>query len=63
MSWTNPLLEGEEVLWGEGVCLCDDGDEVDPRAESLHDLDVERLQPEGRTGKQSKWISPSVDTA
>ena len=55
--WTYPLLEGEEVLGGEGVGLRDDGDEVDPRAESLHDLNVERLQPSEGRDNQKRQIS------
>jgi len=38
------LLEDEEILWGQSVSLCDDWDEVDTRAKSLHDFDVEGLQ-------------------
>ena len=38
------LLEGVEVVAGEGVGLGDDGDEVDAGAEALHDLNVERLE-------------------
>lgn len=38
------LLEDEEILWGESVSFCDDWDEVDTRAKSPHDFDVEGLQ-------------------
>ena len=38
------LLEDEKIVLGEGVGLGDDGDEIDTRAETLHDLNVERLQ-------------------
>ena len=40
----NTLLEDEKVVLSEGVGFGDDGDEIDTRAETLHDLNVERLQ-------------------
>jgi hypothetical protein len=40
----NALLENEEVVLGEGVGFSNNRDEIDTRAETLHDLDVERLQ-------------------
>jgi hypothetical protein len=39
-----PLLEPREVRGAEGISLGNDGDKVDPGAQSLHDLDVEGLQ-------------------
>ena len=41
---TYPLLELGEVCRAQGVGLGDDRNQVDTRAEPLHDLDVERLQ-------------------
>ena len=38
------LLENDEVLWREGVGLCDDWNEVDTCAKSLHDFDIEGLE-------------------
>lgn len=46
---THPLLEDGQVGLGEGVSLGNDGDEVDPGSETLHDLNVEGL--EGVTGR------------
>jgi hypothetical protein len=41
---TYPLLELEQISGAQGVGLGNDGDQVDARAQLLHDLDVERLQ-------------------
>ena len=42
MSDTYALLEDGEVMLSECICLCDDGDEVDACAETLHHLDIKR---------------------
>lgn len=39
-----PLLELGKVRGAEGVSLCNDGDKIDTRAQSLHDLDIQRLE-------------------
>lgn len=41
---TNTLLEGVKVVLSEGIGLSNDRDEVDTRSQTLHDLDIERLQ-------------------
>lgn len=41
---THPRLELGQIRWTEGVGLGNDGNEVDARAEPLHDLDVEGLE-------------------
>jgi hypothetical protein len=41
---TYTLLEYEEVVLGERVRLCNDRDEVDAGAETLHDLDVKGFE-------------------
>jgi len=57
--FTYSLLEGSDFLAGHGVALGDDGDQVDLVVESLHELDVERL--EGVTGGCNK-VQAGVDT-
>ncbi len=59
MERTNPLLELGKVGRAEGISLGDDGDEVDPGAESLHDRDVKRL--EGVAGRANE-VETSVDS-
>lgn len=46
---TYTLLEVEQVVLGEGVGLCDDGNEIDARPKALHDLDIERLETKEMT--------------
>ena len=41
---THPLLEQREVVLGKSISLRDDGDQVDPCAQALHDLNVEGLE-------------------
>ena len=41
---TYPLLELGKIGWAQGVCLCHYWDKVDARAETLHDLNVQRLE-------------------
>lgn len=41
---TYSCLEADEVLWGECISFCDDRDEIDTCAETLHDFDVKRLE-------------------
>jgi hypothetical protein len=41
---TDALLEGEQVILSEGIRFGDDRDEVDAGTETLHDLNVERLE-------------------
>lgn len=38
------LLEDEEIILGHSVGFGDDGEKIDTRAETLHDLNVKRLQ-------------------
>jgi len=39
-----PLLESGQIGRAKGVCLGDNGDQVDTGAQPLHNLNVERLQ-------------------
>lgn len=41
---TYSLLESEKVARTESVCLCNDRNEVDTGAQTLHDFNIERLQ-------------------
>ena len=41
---TYALLEGVQVILGEGIGLGNDGDEVDTGAQTLHDLNIEGLK-------------------
>ena len=45
------LLEQCKVVLCESISLRNDGDEVDPRSQALHDLNVQRLQAEGASGE------------
>jgi len=45
-NFTNALLEDEQVIRGEGVSLCNNWNQVDARAEALHDFNIQRLQAE-----------------
>lgn len=53
------LLEFGEVSWAEGICLGDDGDQVHARAETLHHLDIKRLEGmAGRTNEVQASVHP-----
>jgi hypothetical protein len=41
---TYPLLELQQILWAESIGLGDNRNEIDTRTETLHDLNVKRLQ-------------------
>lgn len=56
---TYPGLESKEISRAESVGLCNDGNKVDTRRETLHDLDIERL--EGVAGGSDE-IKTGVDT-
>jgi len=45
-DFTNALLEDKQVIWGEGVSLCNNRNQVDTSAEALHDFNIQRLQAE-----------------
>lgn len=49
------LLKRRKVVRREGIGLGNDGNEIDSRAQSLHDLNVEGL--ESATGSVV-WVSP-----
>lgn len=53
------MLELGQVGRAEGVCLGDDRNEVDARAEPLHDFNVERLK--GVTSRANE-VQASVNT-
>lgn len=64
MNWdhfgsTYTLLEAGEICGAEGVCLGNNGDQVDSRAETLHDLNVQRLQG---VASGSDEVQAGVDT-
>ena len=44
---TDAGLEAADLVVGQRVALCDDGDQVDPLVEAAHEGDVERLEPVG----------------
>ena len=44
ISFSYALFEREEVVLGERIGLCDDGDEIDTCAEALHDFNIQRLE-------------------
>ena len=46
------LLEHEKVVLGQGIGFGDDGDEIDACSQTLHDLDIQRLQPTDKSGRQ-----------
>lgn len=41
---TYALLEGEQIVLRQGVCLGDDRDQVDAGTQALHDLNVQGLE-------------------
>lgn len=43
-DFPDTLLEDEEIVLGEGVGFGNDGNQINTRAEALHDLNVKRLQ-------------------
>lgn len=53
------LLERSEIFGGEGVGLGDDGDEVDAGSETLHDLNVERLEAVERVRRVERQLANS----
>lgn len=53
------MLELGQVSGAEGIRLGNDGDEVDARAEPLHDLDIQGLQ--GVAGRADE-VQAGVDT-
>lgn len=64
-QYTHPLLEQEQVVLCERVGLSDDGDEVDPRAQALHSLNVQGLEPMGtiRHGQKNPALRRSRVTS
>ncbi len=50
---TYALLKGVQVILGEGIRPCHDRDEVDPGAQTLHDLDVQGLE----TGRDERELT------
>jgi hypothetical protein len=40
-DFTNTFFEETEIGGGEGICFCDDRDEVDAWTETFHDFDVQ----------------------
>jgi hypothetical protein len=41
---TDSLLEFGEIGWAQGIGFGNDWDEIDARAKSLHDFNVQRLK-------------------
>jgi hypothetical protein len=52
-SGTYTLLEGGNLVVGESVGLCDDGNQVDLGVQAAHNLDIERV---------TSWLN-EVDTS
>lgn len=62
MATTYALLESGQIGWAEGVGLGDHGDQVDTRAEALHDLNIEGLEcVTGRTDEIQAGVHTEVD--
>lgn len=40
----HPLFEGSDLVIGQGISLCDDGNEVDLVMQFAHELDIDRSQ-------------------
>jgi hypothetical protein len=55
-SGTYTLLEGGNLVVGESVGLCDDGNQVDLGVQAAHNLDIERLE------RVTSWLN-EVDTS
>lgn len=56
------MLELCQVRRAQGISLGNDGDQVDTRAKSLHDLDVKRLQGvAGRADEVQAGMNTKVD--
>ena len=55
---TYALLEGVQVVLGEGIGLGNDGDEVDTGAQTLHDLNIEGLKATHIPARVSDRRSP-----
>jgi hypothetical protein len=55
---TYTLLEGGNLVIGEGVRLCDDGNEVDLGVQAAHNLNIERLE---RVTSWLNEVDASVD--
>jgi len=61
-EYTNLSLKLSEVDRAESVGLGNDGDQVDSRAQSLHDLDIKGLQGvAGRTDEVQTGVDTEVD--
>jgi hypothetical protein len=59
---TYPLLELEQVRGAQGVGLGNNGNQVDARAQLLHDLNIERLQGvAGGTDEVQAGVDTEVD--
>jgi hypothetical protein len=59
---TYAAFELGKIGWGEGVCLCDNWDQVDARAQTLHHFNIERLQGvAGGTDEVQARVHSEVD--
>lgn len=38
------MFEARQICRAKGICLSNDGNEIDSRAQAFHDFDVQRLQ-------------------
>ena len=53
------MLVASQVSWAQSICFRDNGDQVDSRAQSLHDLDIKGLQG---VASGSNKVQTGVDT-
>jgi hypothetical protein len=58
----NSLLEGIDLLVGQGIRLCDNGDQVDLGVKALHNLNVKGLERmAGRLDEENTCVDAVVD--
>lgn len=56
------MLVASQVSWAESISLRNNGNQVDSGAQSLHDLDVQRLQGvSGGSDKVQAGVNTEVD--
>lgn len=56
------MLVAGQISWAEGIGLCDNWDQVDSGAQSLHNLDVQWLQcVSGRSDEVQAGVDSQID--
>ena len=59
---THALLESRKINWGKGIRLRNDRDEVHARTETLHNLDIQRLEcVTGGSNEVETCMHPQID--